>query len=313
MKAHFFVMLIALSLPIFAGEDDPETVYKQALEQLTLAQSDQKALVPAVKLLVKAVALFEGAKAPEDKIAEVNSCLYWAKKRMTIQDADAIKNEEMVIRRVDVAVKPVEQNDSEKWFKRADDYAVKNPKEQLIIAIRYFEVADRFKSTDSGRKAMDLSLKALQQVQIGKEKPLAPKVPGEKLKVTKLPKLDPLKLTSEVWALAPGKEIKVDGYRFTETKIEIGAGEEYIVLPNPTDKWSWDRGNWTFSGDPKFKGRLAGDANIMALIYKISKEGEWKAVSSDAITGDGLLIFGPNDDQVNDNRGSVRIKIVRVK
>ena len=36
--------------------------------------------------------------------------------------------------------------------------------EPLLNAIRYYEIADRFKESDSGRKAMDLSLKFMQQV-----------------------------------------------------------------------------------------------------------------------------------------------------
>lgn len=309
------VCLIAwmLTMAVWAAED-PDKVYAEGVAQLQAAQADPKALVPAVKLLAKAYSLYEAAKAPEDKLQEVNSCLYWAKKKMTLADTESIKGEQTVVHRVDAAAKPVEMSDSAKWFKRADDFASKNATEQLIIAIRYFEVADRFKDSDEGRKAMDLSLKALQQVQIVKKDTKAPaSVAGEKLKVTKIPKIDIDKLTAEIWAQAPGKEIKVSGSKFTDTKVELVVGEEYVVLPHPTDKWSWGKGNWTYKGDKTYKGRLQDEADVMALLFKVNQTGEWKALSNEPITGEGIIYFGPNDDQVNDNNGFVRIKIVRIK
>ncbi len=54
-------------------------------------------------------------------------------------------------------------DEAQPWFDRAEQFATQNPDEHLLIAIRFYEVADRFKGSDPGMTAMDRSLKELVQ------------------------------------------------------------------------------------------------------------------------------------------------------
>jgi len=154
---------LALLASAFIAAEEPDAVYKQGIAKLRDAQSDHAALVPAVKLLAQAAALYEAA-ADEAKVAEVNSCLYWAKKKMTLADTDPLSMDAVAVQRIVAVAKAVPSDQAQAMFDKADAFAKTHAADPLLVAIRYFEVADRFKDSDAGRKAMELSLKAMQQV-----------------------------------------------------------------------------------------------------------------------------------------------------
>ena len=60
--------------------------------------------------------------------------------------------------------KPVDTSEAQSFLAKVDAFAKNHSADPLLIAVRYFEVGDRFKNTDSGRKAIDLSLAALQRI-----------------------------------------------------------------------------------------------------------------------------------------------------
>jgi len=148
---------------MFVYAEEPDEAYKEGLAKLREAQYDHAALVPATKLLAQAASQYE-AKGDEAKAAEVNSALYWAKKKFTLADAEALKGDEHAVKALETAAKPVDPGNAQKWFERAAEFAKGHAGDPLLVAIRYFEVGDRFKDTDAGRKAIDLCLKAMQQV-----------------------------------------------------------------------------------------------------------------------------------------------------
>ena len=163
MKHLLLFTVILLSGAAFSADTDGEALYKQGLAQLRTAQSDHSALVPAAKLLTQAIAAFEIEKN-EAKEAEVNSCLYWAKKKMTLADAEAYKGNADVSKRLEESAKPMPASEAEGMFAKANAFAEGHADDPLLITIHYFEVADRFKDTDSGRKAMESSLKFMQMI-----------------------------------------------------------------------------------------------------------------------------------------------------
>ena len=164
----FFALLLAALAPGLDAADSKEAdaACRDGLALLRMAQTDHAALIPATKLLTKAAALYE-ALGNEQKGTEVNSYLYWAKKKFTIADAQTIKGDADIAKWLALVAK-APAGDPKIMLARAEEFAGKHPEDQLLVAIRYFEVADRFPETDEGRKAMKQSLAAMQK--IGQEK-----------------------------------------------------------------------------------------------------------------------------------------------
>src|SRR5438034_11502790 len=147
----FVITLVSMQFINAAFAEDAESVYQEGVAKLRLAQADHSALVPATKLLAKAAALFEAA-GDEAKSAEVNSCLYWAKKKMTLADTQIVKSNPEVSKRLEATAKELPVNEAEAMLKRADAFAQGHADDPLLAAIRYYEVGDRFKDNEFGRK-----------------------------------------------------------------------------------------------------------------------------------------------------------------
>lgn len=158
-------LLIVFSLPALAVEQ--ADLWME--EGLKILKEKPESLVQAAGLFAKAADAYE-AKGNDAKATEANSCLYWTRKKFTVRDTGIIvQGNPIAAKRMEklVAEKPKEE-DAQGYLDRADTFA-KDSKDPLLTAIRYFEVADRFPSTDQGRKAMDASLKAMSKVSAKKE------------------------------------------------------------------------------------------------------------------------------------------------
>jgi len=150
---------LLLALPTLVAAEEPDVIYKQGIAKLREAQADHSALVPATKLLAQAAALYEAA-GDEAKAAEVNSCLYWARKKMTLADTAAVKGDAQISQRLEAVAKPIPVDDAKAMLAKADEFAKTHADDPLLVAIRYFEVGDRFKDSE----AIEKSLKAMQEV-----------------------------------------------------------------------------------------------------------------------------------------------------
>ena len=150
-------------LPAFVFAEEPDAVYKQGVAKLRDAQADHAALVPATKLLAQAAALYEAA-GDEAKTAEVNSCLYWAKKKFTLADTEAVKGDAVAVKRMETVAKAIPASEAKAMLEKAETFAKGHADDPLLTAIRYFEVGDRFPETAEGRKAIQQSLAAMQKV-----------------------------------------------------------------------------------------------------------------------------------------------------
>lgn len=162
-------ILFFLCLSIFA--DDPaDAAYKRGLDLLRESQTDHAALVPATKALAEAAELYTVAH-DDKKAAEANSCLYWARKKLTAADLDGVKS---VSKQIEIATRPSPATEAKQWLERADNYA-SSESDPLLVAIRYFEVGDRFHETAAGRSAIEKSLAAMQKAaqSVIKQKPPA--------------------------------------------------------------------------------------------------------------------------------------------
>jgi hypothetical protein len=146
-----------------SAEFSADQAYNQAVELLRKSQSDTSALVPAVRALAAASEACE--KAHDDvRAAELNAYLYWSRKKLTLADTDDLKGADGVAKRLEVVAKQVPQSSAQAYLDRANAFAKSHMDSPLLVAIRYFEVGDRFKTTDAGREAIDLSLEFMQKI-----------------------------------------------------------------------------------------------------------------------------------------------------
>ncbi len=179
-RIHILFALLLTSGCAFAAEDAVE-LHKKGVEALKESQSNPGAIVTAARYFAQALALYEAQKN-EPLATEMNSYLYWCKKKMTLKDIDTFLKEgnTAAAERLKIVEKAPDPGEAQAWFDRAETFARMHADEHLLNAVRYFEVADRFKNEDVGRAAMSLSLKEMQQVNAPKavaapEKPAAPK------------------------------------------------------------------------------------------------------------------------------------------
>ncbi len=170
--ACLVILSAALTPHLFA--EDADEVRERGVTALKESQANPRAIVDAARFFVKAGELYNTA-GNEEKVVEMNSFLYWCKKKMTLEDIDAFTKggEAHVTSKLEAVEKAVPKDDAQKVFDRAEQFAKTYSNEHLLIAVRFFEVADRFKGTDAALRAMDRSLKELLQEKSGAVKTVA--------------------------------------------------------------------------------------------------------------------------------------------
>ena len=175
--------LIALSPCYGLAEDAAELEVKGAVA-LKLSQTQSDAIISAAISYGKAAAVYEQS-GNDAKATEMNSFLYWCKKKMTLKQMDGFLAQHdadtaIVAKRFKELEKLTPATEAQTYFDRAEAYAKANTDEHLFIAIRFFEVADRFKGTDASLRAQDRSLKEmmLSQATITNTKPIEDSKPA---------------------------------------------------------------------------------------------------------------------------------------
>ncbi len=163
-KMALAVFPLSVGLVAMGADLTPDQLREQGLESLKAAQADESKIVEAARLLTKAAAAYEMA-GNDDAATELNSYLYWCKKKMTLQQMDAFisvgSNEaKAALAKMEAVEKSaVKAEDAAIWLARADGFfeGSRNP---FLSAIKYFEVAERFigskESLIAQRKSLDL-------------------------------------------------------------------------------------------------------------------------------------------------------------
>ncbi len=311
MKSILLIVVFFLSLPVLAS--DADTVFVSGLEMLRLAQSDASKLVPATKLLAKAESLYE-SEGNDTKCAEVNSCLYWAKKKLTLADIESVKDNVIVSRKLESASAPVAASDAQKWLDRADAFSGVHADDPLLIAIHYFEIADRFKDSDVGRKAMDASLKSMQRVKAPQR--ITQVITKQADKPFDPTHVDYSSLTAAQWESVNAQVFRVQAKRPLDTKIDVVEGQEFVLIPHPDDRW------YAIAVDSERRYSITDFKGFCEATGKIDERGilGWRlAKDTDnhqydmAVSGRGRIYLRMAVADQNVTRGEIRVKIVRVK
>src|SRR5438874_1943714 len=92
-RCHVVLLAVAIALcgvGSLRGQDAAD-YRKLGLEALKESQTNPRTIVEAARNFAKAAALYE-AQGKEDSVVEMNSFLYWCKKKMNMQDMDAFLN-----------------------------------------------------------------------------------------------------------------------------------------------------------------------------------------------------------------------------
>jgi hypothetical protein len=170
-------LIAATVVPTAAGEasGDVEELYRQGVAAMRASDNDPSKSVDAAILLTQAKELYE-AEENWDKVREVNSYIFWCKKRMNNSELDAylarIKGKKppaevaevkrklaKTLEKVDKVVNTkVTKSEATTYMLRADRFAKKNEDKHFEIHVRYLEVAERFGDID-----MQVATKAMRK------------------------------------------------------------------------------------------------------------------------------------------------------
>jgi hypothetical protein len=150
-------------------KEHAQVLVQQGKQAMVESNDNPRRSVDAAIAFSKALKYYEQV-GDTDTICDLEANIFWCKKRMNLDDVKSFvaqksgdKSVEAALAKVDaVATKEVPKEKAEEYLARADKYASKNPGQFDQIAVRYFEVAERFVGTEVGIKAQKLSLAAQQ-------------------------------------------------------------------------------------------------------------------------------------------------------
>jgi hypothetical protein len=139
------------------------------LQAMQDSNDDSTRLIDAALNFTEAMKIYQELGDTE-KQRDMNANIFWCKKRMNLDDlngflakkggdkavADSIAQMDRIV------AKEIPKDQAGDYYVRAEKFAADNKDKYLLIAIRYFEVAERFQGTDVSLKAQRQSLDAYQ-------------------------------------------------------------------------------------------------------------------------------------------------------
>src|ERR1043165_5469432 len=161
------VALIAL-LSLFAHVARAQTAAEletQAVSALKLSQTEPDALISAAILLGSAADAYTAA-GEAAKTIEVDSFLYWCKRKLSLAQMDAIvkggESAQAAIARMKAFEKAAPwPAEAAGYYERALAYSRAHEDEHFLNGVRFYEVAERFKNHELAVHAQEHSLKEL--------------------------------------------------------------------------------------------------------------------------------------------------------
>jgi len=318
-KSFAVMLLVPLLFAAACPAEEADQMRELGIAALKESQANPRQIVDAARAFVKASELYAAA-GNDEKAIEMNSFLYWCKKKMTMEDIDAfIKGGEAA---VSTKLNTVEKlapkaDEAQTYLDRAEQFATKNPEEHLLIAIRFYEVADRFKGSDASMKAQDRSLKEMLSEKSSGPKPALPPT------ATRIPDTAPAAVVSRPVPSADEikqaekliKDLLKDDYAKTDAPGRLAlvakllqqadenkadAGSEYVLLRDARD-YAVGAGEIASASDAQKRLRDAFKIDSAALLTEL-KRLEATAKSSESATALATLYsLGADDAMAADN------------
>lgn len=171
--AAFAILAAALCASI--RSEDADAVRSRGIQALKESQTVPRQIVEAARCFTLASDLYSKV-GDDEKAVEMNSFLFWCKRKMSLDDINEFTKVSAPESKakLDAIERSAPADEAAAWLKRAQKFAQANPGEHLLIAIRFFEVAERFKGTAASLTAQDRSLNEMQIVfKAGVQKPAA--------------------------------------------------------------------------------------------------------------------------------------------
>ncbi len=131
------------------------------------SNNDPSLSVGAAVAFSKALPYYEQS-GESDTISELEADIFWCKKRMNLEDVKRFRaakdgsatDTAALDKAEEVATRRVDANEADAYFARAQRFATDHPADQFAVAVRWFEVAQRFPGTPVAIKAQEQSLAA---------------------------------------------------------------------------------------------------------------------------------------------------------
>ncbi len=147
-----------------------ESLVKAGNAAMQVSNQDPSKSVEAALAFAEALPIFEAAGLHE-RMRELNANIFWSRKRMNHDDLNrylqarpGAGNQAIAARIEAIVNRKVPLEDAARWLQEVDLFALENPDRPLQVAIRYFEVAERFAGTPSSlsaqRKSLDYQARA---------------------------------------------------------------------------------------------------------------------------------------------------------
>ena len=153
--------------PAALSADQAEALVQSGNLAMKDADAKPERIVDAAIAFGAALPYYQ-AQGDTDRVSELQADIFWCKKRMDLDEVKSYAAQKhsdaanaaalATAERVATAVVP--QSEGEAYFTRAQAYAERHPQNDLEIAMRYFEVAERFQGSEVSLKAQKLSLEA---------------------------------------------------------------------------------------------------------------------------------------------------------
>jgi hypothetical protein len=166
---------------------------------------------------------------------------------------------------------------------------------KLKAALEKEMMAETKKGNLEGANAIQARIKEIKIEDVIGNKPEAT-INVEKLKA----------YTEAQWKEFPGKIYEVSNSR-VNTGVEIKDGESAYILPNPTDTWCSGKG-YPNTGYKGLVSMPMYGVPYMALMWYVDTQ-RGSVDPAVPVTFSGSIILQPNDNQMEDNTGKIRVKI----
>jgi len=151
---RILLIIIALTMPLAAVDaitTDPqaEAATASALADLKAGDTDPMRTVAAALTFTQLLDYYK-VNGKTDQVCEMQAYVYWSKKRMNLDSLQAYlaakggAAQALATRADEIASAELPKDQADTYFARAEAFAKGHADAQLAIAIRYFEVADRF-------------------------------------------------------------------------------------------------------------------------------------------------------------------------
>ncbi len=142
----------------------------EGLAAMKASDNDTAKSIDAAIAFSKALHAYEQLD-DQEACAEMRANIFWCKKRMNLDDLRAYlarkgeANTSALQKAVEIADAKVPATEAKEYYDRAAKFAVDNAGKPLEMAIRWFEVAERFKGTEWGDRAQTQSMDAQRAAQ----------------------------------------------------------------------------------------------------------------------------------------------------